>query len=109
MYYLTVSAMIMESETQTEITPVEETSPPPPLPASAHVVSPPVHKPRPPAPRFTPIPTMSLQERRSSKRSIKRKRFDDEVVESSIPKQELPRKPKGITVKILKNGIFELP
>lgn len=86
----------MESETQTEITPVEETSPPPPLPASAHVVSPPVHKPRPPAPRFTPIPTMSLQERRSSKRSIKRKRFDDEVVESSIPKQELPRKPKAL-------------
>ena len=46
----------------------------------------------------TRIPQLSAQERRSSKRSIKRKRFDDEVVESSLLKQEAPRKIKGTVV-----------
>lgn len=39
--------------------------------------------------RYQPTPSMSSStERRSSKRFIKRKRFDDEVVESSLPKQQ---------------------
>ena len=41
--------------------------------------------------RYLPTPDLSGScERRSSKRSIKRKRFDDEVVESSLLKQERP-------------------
>ena len=41
--------------------------------------------------RYQPNPDLSgSYERRSSKRSIKRKRFDDEVVESSLLKQERP-------------------
>lgn len=83
----------MESETQTEITPVEETTS---LPVTASAVATPsTPKPRPPSSRFTPAPLVPGQERRSSKRSIKRKRFDDELVESSLLKQELPRKIKG--------------
>ena len=89
----------MESETQTEIMPLE----PPPASAAPPptVVTPQVQRqPRPHSSRYTPIPQLSVQERRSSKRSIKRKRFDDEVVESSLLKQEAPRKIKG-KVKIL--------
>ncbi|WAR10983.1 MCRS1-like protein [Mya arenaria] len=41
--------------------------------------------------RYQPTPDLyGSNERRSSKRSIKRKRFDDEVVESSLLKQERP-------------------
>lgn len=41
--------------------------------------------------RYLPTPDLSGScERRSSKRSIKRKRFDDEVVESSLLKQDRP-------------------
>ena len=86
----------METETQTEITEAEP-SPPPPAPPPAAIVTPPVLKPRPHSSRYTPTPILTGQERRSSKRSIKRKRFDDEVVESSLLKQEtVPRKIKGI-------------
>lgn len=85
----------METETQTEITEAEP-SPPPPAPPPAAIVTPPVLKPRPHSSRYTPTPILTGQERRSSKRSIKRKRFDDEVVESSLLKQEtVPRKIKG--------------
>ncbi|XP_052237522.1 microspherule protein 1-like isoform X2 [Dreissena polymorpha] len=52
--------------------------------------------------RFMPNPDLSgSSERRSSKRTIKRKRFDDEMVESSLLKQERPtrdRKTSGTTV-----------
>ena len=86
----------MESETQTELMPLEPTPPPPPPPT---VVTPQVQRqPRPHSSRYTPIPQLSVQERRSSKRSIKRKRFDDEVVESSLLKQEAPRKIKGTVI-----------
>lgn len=40
--------------------------------------------------RYQPSPDLSSSMERRSKRSIKRKRFDDEVVESSLPKQERP-------------------
>ncbi|XP_045188939.2 microspherule protein 1-like isoform X2 [Mercenaria mercenaria] len=49
--------------------------------------------------RYQPNPDLSSSmERRSSKRSIKRKRFDDEVVESSLPKQERPTRDRKGTV-----------
>ncbi|XP_060554269.1 microspherule protein 1-like isoform X2 [Ruditapes philippinarum] len=48
--------------------------------------------------RYQPTPDLSSSmERRSSKRSIKRKRFDDEVVESSLPKQERPSRDRKVS------------
>lgn len=50
----------------------------------------------PSTPRYLPqVP--DLTERRSSKRSIKRKRFDDEVVESSLLKQERPTRDRKVS------------
>ena len=81
------------------ITAVSETSN---LSAQAATPSPIIMKPtvtpthQPHLTRYMPTPDLSgSQERRSSKRSIKRKRFDDEVVESSLLKQERTRDRKG--------------
>lgn len=52
--------------------------------------------------RYLPTPDLSGScERRSSKRSIKRKRFDDEVVESSLLKQERPTRDRKGEISVL--------
>lgn len=52
--------------------------------------------------RYQPTPDLSnSMERRSSKRSIKRKRFDDEVVESSLPKQERPTRDRKVSGTVI--------
>ncbi|KAL4232211.1 Microspherule protein 1 [Mactra antiquata] len=47
--------------------------------------------------RYQPSPDLSNSMERRSKRSIKRKRFDDEVVESSLPKQERPARDRKVS------------